>query len=352
MRAEKGDFIGFTFNGVHSSELGIIRTSDGSRYNENLFPTIQDKTAQIPGGDGAYFFGSNYGSRPISFPIAFDCVSESQLRRIKQLFGDKKVHRLIYDELPYKYYLVKSTGTPSLKYVCFDRGEFRFDRDYDERKVIETKEQLYEIGAPPPFGRVYKGEGQLTFTAFSSYARSRFKYIDQYTLENIPEWGSMDTVSASDVHHNAYDWAHSANLTFSDAADEGQVVDVVTSSGVMYYNPGDLPAHFNLDLSWSGTFPGVTFMDSVSEKRMELDSFNFFGEDNGIRINTRLNLIEGLINGEPSGNLYNEFILNEDFFPLPVTEVVIASNFLSFNFTGGNPPTNFSGTIEYDYLYY
>jgi len=36
----KGDFISFSFNGVHSSELGITRTSDGSRYNENLLPTI------------------------------------------------------------------------------------------------------------------------------------------------------------------------------------------------------------------------------------------------------------------------------------------------------------------------
>jgi hypothetical protein len=34
------DYIGFSFNGVHSSELGIVRTSEGSRFNENLLPTI------------------------------------------------------------------------------------------------------------------------------------------------------------------------------------------------------------------------------------------------------------------------------------------------------------------------
>jgi hypothetical protein len=34
------DYIGFTFNGVHSSELGIKRTSEGSRFNESLLPTI------------------------------------------------------------------------------------------------------------------------------------------------------------------------------------------------------------------------------------------------------------------------------------------------------------------------
>jgi len=40
MSVIKGDFLGFTFNGVHSSELGLTRVSDGSRYNENLYPTI------------------------------------------------------------------------------------------------------------------------------------------------------------------------------------------------------------------------------------------------------------------------------------------------------------------------
>ena len=42
------DYIGFTFNGVHSDTLGIKRTSEGSRFNENLLPTIQDKTVQVP----------------------------------------------------------------------------------------------------------------------------------------------------------------------------------------------------------------------------------------------------------------------------------------------------------------
>jgi hypothetical protein len=35
----KGEFLGFTYGGIHSSTLGIVRTSDGSRFNENLLPT-------------------------------------------------------------------------------------------------------------------------------------------------------------------------------------------------------------------------------------------------------------------------------------------------------------------------
>ena len=85
MSVMKGDFLGFTFNGIHSSELGIMRVSDGSRYTENLLPTIQDKTTQIPGGDGTFYQGSFYTQKQISFPIVFDELTEEQLRRLKNL---------------------------------------------------------------------------------------------------------------------------------------------------------------------------------------------------------------------------------------------------------------------------
>jgi hypothetical protein len=40
IKAFKGDYLGFTYNKRHSSTLGIVRTSDGSRFNENLLPTM------------------------------------------------------------------------------------------------------------------------------------------------------------------------------------------------------------------------------------------------------------------------------------------------------------------------
>ena len=41
----RGDYLGFTFNGIHSSELGLVRVSSSNRYDDNLLPTIQDKEA-------------------------------------------------------------------------------------------------------------------------------------------------------------------------------------------------------------------------------------------------------------------------------------------------------------------
>jgi hypothetical protein len=75
-----GDFIGFTWDGMSMSRLGIVRTSDGDRFNDSLTPTIQNKTAAMTGIDGTYFFGSNYTQKPFNLNFAFDNLSERGLR--------------------------------------------------------------------------------------------------------------------------------------------------------------------------------------------------------------------------------------------------------------------------------
>lgn len=155
----KGDYKGFTYNNIHSSELGIVRTSDGSRFNQNLLPTVQDKTVQVPGGDGMYFFGSYYTQKQFTVPFAFDSLGEEQMAKIKQVFGDKQVHQLFFDETPYKIYNAKVTGTATIKYIPFAEGENN---------------------------RLYKGEGSIQFTCYEPFARCVYDnkaLIDMY--ENI-----------------------------------------------------------------------------------------------------------------------------------------------------------------------
>ena len=78
----KGSYLGFTFNGQHSSNFGITRTSDGSRFNQGLLPTIQDKVAQIPGRPGSVLQSSNYGTKVFNVSFAYDNVTESQLQEM------------------------------------------------------------------------------------------------------------------------------------------------------------------------------------------------------------------------------------------------------------------------------
>jgi predicted phage tail component-like protein len=139
------DFIGFSFNKQHSSDFNIIRTSDGSRYNTNLTPNLTDKTADVPGGDGQYYFTSFHKNRTFNINFAFDALSEMNIRKLRKWLSGKEVGDLIFDEEPYKAYSAKVTGAPTLKALCFDD----------------------EYGR-----RVYKGEGSITFTCYYPYAHT------------------------------------------------------------------------------------------------------------------------------------------------------------------------------------
>ena len=321
MSGLKGDFISFTFNGVHSSTLGITRTSNGSRYDDNLLPTIQDKTVQIPGADGTYFFDSFYTQKPFSVPIAFDGLTEKEFQRLRRHFGDKGIHELIFDERPYKVYMAKTTGTPQLKTICFE-----------------------EDGQ-----RIYKGEGTLTFTAYYPFARSRFKFREDYTSENIPEWVDWPTVEGR--VGNLEEWIESSGII-----EQGNY-DKRNQNGISLYNPGDMETDFKafVNIFINKTLKSV----SVKTDTATLGILNFKGdwvqkgEDTFICINSKNNLIEGFKLEDdqfiPTGNLYNDQIVSGDFFKIPLTEFDAEGNPKELIFQADGAIVY---QIDYDYLYY
>lgn len=294
--ALSGDFIGFTFNGVHSSDMGIIRTSNGSRFNENLLPASTDKTVQIPGGDGTYYFGSNYTQRQIPISIATDELTETQFRQLKQWLGDKQIHPLVFDEAPYKTYMVKTSSIPTLKFICFDN----ITKNNGEMTV----------------NRVYKGEGSLQFIAYFPFARCTKKYLSEYTDSNKEEWASASGLLTTQGDYDG------------------------TGAEINLYNPGDVETDF------------FAYYARTSLKRLtkiyinsNILNFDFSNNDNVIdtyiRINSKANLIEGCDeNFKPTGTLYNKFITSGDFFKIPTGENQLLS-------VGAN-----CVKIEYDYLYY
>lgn len=284
--ASRGDFIGFTFNGRHSSDLGIMRVSDGSRYNDNLLPTFQDKTATAVGGDGTYFWNSYYTQKPFPLKIAFDEMTETNYRQLRQWLGDKQIHELIFDEHPYKQYMVKVQGTPQLKTICFD---------------VEGK-------------RIYKGEGTINFVAFSPYAHSVHKWLDEYDCENKSEWSETSGMISARGDY-----------------------DKLSGGKILLFNPGDvetdfcLYSNFNLLKIAIGADLILEF-NPMTKKRLDF----------GIRINSKTNLIEGVDeNKSPTGTLYNEYVKCGDFFKIPIgrSELIV---------DGVISDTD----IEYDYLYY
>ena len=310
--ALKGDFIGFSFNGYRSEELGIVRVSDGSRYDEDLLPTSQDKTVQVPGGDGFYYFGSDYTQRQFSINIAFDELTEAQFRKLQQIFGTKELGKLIFDERPYKYYMVKS-GNPQLKYICFGKE-----------------------GKP----RIYKGEGTLTFTAYYPFAKSVFKFLEKTQKEGKEVYVLQGTYS------NIEEWAEASGMKAQGILDKVPKNPTGGVYSISVYNAGDLEADFILKFNGapSSAINIELSQQNEAEKKgfLNLKNFGLKGTDTGFQINTKTNLIEGFNTKGLTGVLYNENIIQGDFFKIPPQE-----EGLKISITGATPTE-----IVYDYIYY
>ena len=310
--ALKGDFIGFSFNEHRSENLGIVRVSDGSRYNEDLLPTSQDKTVQVPGGDGFYYFGSDYTQRQFSINIAFDELTEAQFRKLQQVFGTKELGKLIFDERPYKYYMVKS-GNPQLKYICFGK-----ERD----------------------PRIYKGEGTLTFTAYYPFAKSVFKFLEKTQKEGKEVYVLQSTYS------NIEEWAEASGMKAQGTLDKVPKNPTGGVYSISVYNAGDLDADFILKFNGapSSAINIELSQQNVAGKKgfLNLKKFGLKGTDTGFQINTKTNLIEGFNTKGLTGVLYNENIIQGDFFKIPPQE-----EGLKISITGATPTE-----IVYDYIYY
>ena len=155
------DFIGFEWNGHHSSEFNIKVVSSSDRYDSRFLSDIRNNTVDIPGQDGQYFYNSTYDPKKWTINIAFDSVTEENKRDLENWLSSKEISDFIFDEVPYKAYGAKLENRPSITWICFD----------------EPKKTGCCL-AP----RIYKGEGTLNFIApfpygYSSINKTNGKYM-------------------------------------------------------------------------------------------------------------------------------------------------------------------------------
>ena len=162
MTGSRGSFLGFTYNGIHSSIVGITRTSHGNANEERLVPLMKDLNVENVGSDNSYHFGTLYTKREFVVNFCYEEMTETQRKQITKLWKDGEIHDLIFDEYPYKVYAAKITGNSTFKELAFNHGA----------------------------ERTYSGEGTFVFTSFSPFARSRYEYIEDYVVELIHEWVS------------------------------------------------------------------------------------------------------------------------------------------------------------------
>lgn len=209
--AQGMDFLAFSFNGKHSwDDFHIYRTSDSDRYNENLTPTLTDKTAEVPGGDGMYYFGTTHKQRDFNISFAFDSLTEVQLRELKKWLNGKEMGDLWFQEAPYKVWTAKPAGNSSIKYIPFD----------DENGQ-----------------RVYKGEGTVQFVAYWPYAHTPDFVVNCYNItpNNSPEYYELKQNLV--LNKNTKIWIEEVGV--------GYVTDCGLEYGSIYDDYGSLTPNKN-----------------------------------------------------------------------------------------------------------
>ena len=237
------DFTGFIFNGKTSEELGVLRPSDGSRYSELLLPQMKDTSVDPTGADGQLFFSTYYKSKAIPLNLAYDSLTEVQLRQLRKTFDGRQPHDFILYERPYKVYKAKVTGTPELKFICFDERivsdgtTYNLEANGPDPIVRATHDDGIRVAksvAQTPV-RIYKGEGTVQLTVYTSFAHT-------------PENGKFLDGAAYTSYPNVDEWKESAGLLETQG-----IYDIYDDGVIPVYNPGDIATPFKLKFTVATT---------------------------------------------------------------------------------------------------
>lgn len=295
-------------------EMGLYKVSDSNRQNDTLVPTLKHITVEVPGGDGTYWFGSQYTQKPIQVRFAYDNLTEDNLHTLRWLFDGKKHLHVIFDEYPYKYYDMVVSAAPQFDYVPF------------------TEDRL--IGGIETPRRIFKGEGSVQLVSYFPYAIG---------VEGIKSWDNFDPAPP-----NIEELRGTVNYFDENVSGSYDLDTYIPINGCFYlWNAGDMPTNFlltldaslasnitQIDLRREDPNEGSVFIQTLFQKSNSAPAFT-----KAITFDTRLHLIY-----DDQGNFYNQYFPIENFRQIPVGGVY--SIYLNGTDTYG------SASINYLYKFY
>jgi hypothetical protein len=202
-------------------------------------------------------------------------------------------------------YKAKVTGTATIKHIPFAEGETN---------------------------RIYKGEGTIQFTCYDPYARSRHKWLNEYSDDKYPnknEWAAASGMLEDGTEYDTYDRENGT---------------------ITLYNPGDINSHFTLNLYYkdydSKTIPAGSLKLSSGEE-ISWNDMPRYSEDNYIIFDSKLNLIVGANGTKRTGTIYNQFLKSGEFFTIPRGKTVLTLSESSRPYS-----EEYRAKIDYNYYYF
>lgn len=296
------DLTGFKFGDYHSSQFGLIRVSNGSRYNEYLLPTLKNTTTDVPGMEGTLYFGTQKTTRSFQVDMAFDSLTEEDIRDIREWLTG--AHPLIFDERPYIQYMCILNSAPQLKYLTFEENGVR----------------------------IYKGELSVSFISYLPYGYSvdEKKFIDDFLDENFDEWSNASHL----VYKEFYD------------GETKHTYDTFEGNKVYVYNSGDINTDYVLTCYFTDS---VTAKISMNEASYEFVLRAKSAESTHLElsINSKLqfarcrdvSIADGVVTAKSD---YEIMLPSAEMFRLPIGQSVI---------TCTNIDTTAPNSIDYKYRF-
>lgn len=265
------DFTGFTFDGLHSSKFNIIVTSNGNRYSEDLFPSPKDNTIDMPRRDGLIYVSSKLQVKNFTLNIAYDKLDESQFRAMRTWLSKKELAPLIFDERPYKKYMVKASAAPKLNYICFDE-------DMDDSQI----HLVSQASSGNNTQRIYKGEGSITFVCYDGVATlaKDSVMLNDYAYDNKNEWKDSSGLLTENVvpRDTEYYNVNGNTVGYLDIFGQSQTDAKYGTSyygTVFIHNPGDISADFLIDFGRPAGNYLFTIMPSAADQKVQQFIINF-----------------------------------------------------------------------------
>ena len=103
---------GFTYNGVHCEEMGLTYIPSAK---EMFFtaPSYKPITQTVTAHPGAYWYGNDISPREFELPCFYEDITWEQLEDIFQWVDRNSKGKLVFDDRPDVYYLVRPTKEPT-----------------------------------------------------------------------------------------------------------------------------------------------------------------------------------------------------------------------------------------------
>jgi phage-related protein len=141
--------IGFFYDGIESSSMGVIQASlDEGLFEDNFLASRSINEQKIRGNDKPYLMGHDY--EPFTFPLTLTFehgFTDEQVREVARWFNKSHYAPLIFHELPRKVVYCMYDGDSKLFHNGINQGyitlQMRTDAPWYYSNVIES--QIYDF---------------------------------------------------------------------------------------------------------------------------------------------------------------------------------------------------------------